>query len=168
MSHQATDDQAAHELLEKANAEREKLLNFFIRLGVSSYESEDLVQETLVRVWRYRDQYQETAKLTTFLFLLARQVRIDALRRRIRRVRREETWFAERPQATPAPNYLVREDVLQALATLPEAMREVVELGLFQDLPYAEVAEILAIPVGTVKSRMFNALKKLKEYFDDN
>jgi len=43
----------------------------------------------------------------------------------------------------------------------------VVELGVFQDLPYAEVAEILSIPVGTVKSRMSNALKKLKEIFDD-
>ena len=42
-------------------------------------------------------------------------------------------------------------------------MRDVVELGVFQDLPYADVSEILGIPVGTVKSRMFNALKKLKE-----
>ena len=42
-----------------------------------------------------------------------------------------------------------------------------IELGVFQDLPYAEVAEILGIPVGTVKSRMHNALKELKEIFDE-
>ena len=42
-----------------------------------------------------------------------------------------------------------------------------VELGVFQDLPYAEVAEILEIPVGTVKSRMHNALKELKDIFDE-
>ena len=60
-----------------------------------------------------------------------------------------------------------REDVRRAVARLPESMREVVELGVFQDLPYAEVSEILGIPVGTVKSRMYNAIRKLKEMLDD-
>ena len=55
------------------------------------------------------------------------------------------------------------ERVRRAVASLPPGLRDVVELGVFQDLPYAEVSEILGIPVGTVKSRMFNALKKLKE-----
>ena len=58
-------------------------------------------------------------------------------------------------------------DVLWALSRLPEGMREVVVLGVMQDMPYAEIAEILGIPVGTVKSRMFNALRKLKEIFDE-
>ena len=60
-----------------------------------------------------------------------------------------------------------REDVRRAVARLPEPMREVVELGVFQDIPYAEVSEILGIPVGTVKSRMYNAIRKLKEMLDD-
>jgi RNA polymerase sigma-70 factor (ECF subfamily) len=54
-----------------------------------------------------------------------------------------------------------------ALSQLTEVHREVIELGVFQDLPYAEISEILSIPVGTVKSRMSNALKKLKEVFDE-
>ena len=54
-----------------------------------------------------------------------------------------------------------------AVSRLYETLREVVELGVFQELPYAEVAEILGIPVGTVKSRMSNAIRKLKEVFDD-
>ena len=61
----------------------------------------------------------------------------------------------------------MREDVRWAVAQLSRPLREVVELGIFQDLPYAEVGEILGIPVGTVKSRMSNALKKLKEVMDD-
>ena len=60
-----------------------------------------------------------------------------------------------------------REDVRWALAKLSEPLREVVELGVFQDLPYAEVGSVLGIPVGTVKSRMSNALKKLKEVLDE-
>ena len=54
-------------------------------------------------------------------------------------------------------------DVRRAVAQLSPGLRDVVELGVFQDLPYAEVGEILGIPTGTVKSRMFNALRKLKE-----
>ena len=64
--------------------------------------------------------------------------------------------------------YQFQRDIVRwALAKLSEPLRDVVELGVFQDLPYAEVAEILGIPVGTVKSRMSNALRKLKEIFDE-
>lgn len=158
-------------LLAEARKFEHKLLNFFWRQGVSPSEGEDLVQETYLRLWKYRRDYRPTAKLSTFLFLLARQVRIDALRRHTRRADREQEWGAGRETAlrpesvtTPVDS---REDVRWALARLSEPHREVVELGVLQDLPYAEVAEILGIPVGTVKSRMHNALKELKELFDE-
>ena len=154
-------------LLSEAKKFEKNLLNFFWRQGVTSFESEDLVQETYLRLWRYRADYRPTAKLSTFLFLLARQVRIDALRRQTRRERREEEWTADRPLVSEARTPGMREDVRWALARLSEPLREVVELGVFQDLPYAEIAEILEIPVGTVKSRMHNALKELKGIFDE-
>ena len=154
-------------LLAEAKKFEKNLLNFFWRQGVSLSEGEDLVQETYLRLWRYRANYRPTAKLTTFLFLLARQVRIDALRRQVRRENREENWRKEQP-LTQGPAALgVKEDVRWAVARLSEPLRDVIELGVFQDLPYAEVAEILGIPVGTVKSRMHNALKELREIFDE-
>ena len=156
----------SEELIEEARKFEKNLLNFFWRQGVSYFEGEDLVQETYLRLWEYRERYVRTAKLSTFLFLIARQVRIDALRRQTRREEREERWGKERPE-TAAPEYSSKEDVRWAVAQLSEPLREVVELGVFQDLPYAEIAEILGIPVGTVKSRMSNALKKLKEIFDE-
>lgn len=157
------------ELLAAAKKFERNLLNFFGRQGVSSSEAEDLVQETYLRLWNYRDRYVPTAKLSTFLFVLARQVRLDALRRQTRREAREERWGKEAPQAaaSAAAQSDARADVRWALAKLSEPLRDVIELGVFQDLPYAEIAEILEIPVGTVKSRMSNALKKLKEIFDD-
>ena len=155
------------QLLAEARKFEKNLLNFFWRQGVSIQEGEDLVQETYLRLWKYRSQYRPTAKLSTFLFLMARQVRIDALRRGIRRRNREEAWSAERPETQSAPSF-GREDVRWAVARLSEPLREVVELGIFQDLPYAEVAQILKIPVGTVKSRMSNALKKLREIFNES
>ena len=154
-------------LMAEARKFEKNLLNFFWRQGVSLTEGEDLVQETYLRLWKYRREYKPTAKLSTFLFLMARQVRIDALRRRTRRENREEDWGKEQPMSEGPKAFGVREDVRWALAKLSEPLRDVVELGVFQDLPYAEVAEILGIPVGTVKSRMHNALKELKEIFDE-
>lgn len=156
-------------LLAEAEKFRENLLNFFRRQGVSYHEGEDLVQETFLRLWKYRDRYRSTAKLSTFLFIIARQVRLDALRRETRREKREERWGRETPQTASAASARVdaREDVRWAVSRLSEPLRDVIEFGVFQDLPYAEVAEILEIPVGTVKSRMSNALKKLKEIFDE-
>jgi len=154
-------------LMAEARKFEKKLLNFFWRQGVSPSEGEDLVQETYLRLWKYRHEYQPTAKLSTFLFLLARQVRIDALRRTVRRESREESWVREQPVSTGPGSLGAKEDVCWALARLSEPLREVVELGVFQDLPYAEVAAILGIPVGTVKSRMHNALKELREMFDE-
>ena len=154
------------EILAEARKLEKNLLNFFWRQGVSYCEGEDLLQETYLRLWNYRDQYRETAaKFSTFVFTVARQVRIDALRRVTRRERREQVWNAERP-ATQDAVRMEREDVLWAVSRLSEPLREVVELGVFQDLPYAQISEILGIPVGTVKSRMSNALRKLKEDFE--
>ena len=154
------------ELMAEARKYEQNLLNFFWRQGVSHFEGEDLVQETYLRLWNYRREYEPSAKLSTFLFMMARQVRIDALRRRTRRESREERWGRGRPE-TQSPETYVREDVRWAVSRLSDPLREVVELGVFQELPYAEVAAVLGIPVGTVKSRMSNAIRKLKEVFDD-
>jgi len=155
------------ELMAEARKFEKNLLNFFWRQGVSLSEGEDLVQETYLRLWKYRHKYVPTAKLSTFLFLMARQVRIDDLRHQSRRANREVRWGKEQPMEASPQTSGEKEDVRWAVTRLSDPLREVVELGVFQDLPYVEVAAILDIPVGTVKSRMSNALKKLKEIFDE-
>ena len=92
------------DLLLEARKLEQNLLNFFWRQGVSYGEGEDLVQETYLRLWEYRDRYRPTAKLSTFLFMIARQVWIDALRRRTRRESREESWGRERPETVEPPS----------------------------------------------------------------
>jgi len=147
------------------------LLNFFLRRGVSYNDGQDLAQQTFLRLWNYRKKYKPQAKFTTFLFLLAGQVSVDFFRAEGRRRGLEEdlTRDAEvlpevsRETETGPADSAEGGDVRSAVARLSPGLRDVVELGVFQDLPYSEVGEILGIPKGTVKSRMFNALKKLKE-----
>ena len=145
---------------------RNVLLNFFLRKGVSYSDGQDLAQRTFLRLWRYRAKYRPQAKFTTFLFLLAGQVSVDFYRSEGRRAELEEGLGVEAEVAAdvrPAASRFGGEDVRRAVARLPAGLRDVVELGVFQDLPYADVAAALGIPAGTVKSRMFNALRKLKE-----
>jgi len=158
---QQEDEVAFAELIQR---HQRPLMNFFVRCGVYT-ECEDLVQETFLRVYRYRLRYKPSAKFTTFLYLVARQVRIDALRRKSRR----DAWVhgagKEMPQSA-IPTATERGealDVLAALSRLSDAMREVVVLSVMQGMTQEEVAEILEIPVGTVKSRLSNALRAMRD-----
>ena len=154
-------DLAAFETLVRRH--QRPLMNFFARLGVTM-DVEDLAQETFVRLYRYRSRYRPSAKFTTYLYLLARQVRIDFLRKTNRRAALHEKAAKEAPrQAEPAPAARgARIDAATALGMLSEAMREVVVLSVLQGLPHGEIAEILGIPVGTVKSRLSIALHRLR------
>ena len=143
------------------------LLNFFRRCGVQT-DAEDLVQQTFIRLYRYRDRYRPSAKLTTFLYLLARQVWIDELRKRQRSERLRKGLAAEPlpEEAAVTQPEQGRMDVAAALTTLPEGLRLVVVMGIYQDMAYADISAALKIPVGTVKSRMFNALRLLRQTLD--
>lgn len=148
------------------------LLGHFLRIGAGD-DAEDLVQQTFVRVFRYRDRYRPSAKLTTFLFLVARQVWIDELRKRKRDERMRASWIEEHGEdeldTASGPSAAAEAaDLEGALASLGEGARAVVDLGVMRGLPYPEVSRILGIPVGTVKSRMFNALKALREFLHAN
>lgn len=143
------------------------LLNFFLRSDVSFVDGQDLAQRTFLRLWRYRKKYRaEGAKFTTFLFMLARQESIDFFRAETRRRMQEESLVQAAAELAPAAGggaASFGESVRKAMGRLTPTLREAVELVVFQDMPYAEAGQVLGVPLGTVKSRMSNALKRLKE-----
>lgn len=147
---------------------------FYRRLGAAPAEAEDLTQELFLRLVRHARRYQPRERLEAFCFRIARNAWVDHQRRRaLRPVREADLGDAESPppsanlaapQAVGDPLELREESerLLEALAQLPEAHRLVFELGAIQERPYAEIAAELDIPVGTVKSRMHHALRKLR------
>jgi len=145
------------------------LVNFFARQGASTRE-DDLAQETFVRLWKYRAQYKPTAKFTTFLYTIARHVALDDWRRQSRFSAFRSRYARETPSETDGGLPRLRKDldIQEALALLSPAHRETLVLAVCQGLPYEEVAAILRIPVGTVKSRIFNALATLEKHYREN
>lgn len=146
-----------------------QLVNFFRRMGDYS-SADDLAQETFLRLYRYRERYKPKAKLKTFLYLIARRCWVDHCRSEGRRREKMERAFdAAAIEAEVEQPFLdeARIRLREALDTLSEEMRAVVVMSVYQGLRYREIAEALDIPLGTVKTRMFNALKKIKDCLED-
>lgn len=145
------------------------LVNFFRRMGVYN-DAEDLAQETFVRLFLARKRYQITAKFTTFLYVIARRICLDYFRKQKRETDGTEKikqYFSIQEGYNKLDNQMV-ELAIEALEKLPEKMKTVVILNIYQGLKYEEIAETMNIPVGTVKSRMFNALCKIRDVIRKN
>lgn len=153
------------------------LMNYFFRMLWNRQTSEDLTQEVFVKVFTHVESYQATAKFTTYLYRIARNTWIDHLRR-TKHQRRVGSLDAtnedgrslgdslalvtDGPDEELGKRELV-ERVLNAISSLDEPHREVLVMSEVQGMRYSDIAEALGIPVGTVKSRMFNAMKRLRE-----
>ena len=144
------------------------LLNFFARMGASNH-GDDLAQETFIRLWNYRKKYKPSAKFTTFLYTLARHAWLDFVRRQNRFRLFADRYREEIPASTDGGLGKLRRslDIQFALDHLSPKLRETLVLAIHQGLSYDEIAAILSIPVGTVKSRIFNALSTLQETFHE-
>jgi RNA polymerase sigma-70 factor (ECF subfamily) len=141
------------------------LLTFVMRLvGGDRQWAEDVVQETMIRAWRSADQLDaETESLMPWLATVARRVVIDDRRRRAARPQEAGEGPLENLQIADGMEDLLRSVVVtEALKALTPAHREVLNETILQDRSVNEAAEVLGVPVGTVKSRTYYALRALK------
>jgi RNA polymerase sigma factor (sigma-70 family) len=129
--------------------------------------AEDAVQEAFLAVWRSAQSYQrERAKPATWILTLVHRRSVDLVRREDRR--RAEALDEAREPATAGVDEEAgirdrRMAVQQALAQLPEDQRQALELAYYGGLTQSELAERLGVPLGTIKSRMFAGLGRLRE-----
>lgn len=125
--------------------------------------ADDLVQECLARAWEKRHQLQTVERLDAWLFRILHNCWMEHLRRRRTTTELHETL--EAPDQEPGwllDRHQLAERVRQAVAALPEGQRQVVTLVDLEGFRYAEVAEILEIPPGTVMSRLSRARERLR------
>lgn len=144
---------------------QQPLMNFFGRMGAYNY-ADDLVQETFVRLYKYKERYRPDAKFTTFLYTLARRAWIDHRRSAGRREEVNEAFAGEmevRLDVGTGSEKEAHHRVREALAGLSEEMRSCVVMSVYQGFKYEEIARIMEIPLGTVKTRVYHAMRKLKE-----
>lgn len=149
-----------------------RLKSFLLRQGADDASAEDLAQEAMLTVWRKAGLFDASkSSAGTWIFTIARNLRIDA----VRKARRPE-FDAEDPafvtEAEPAADQAFDAEqtgarVRAALAELPEEQATVVRLSFFEDKPHAEIAEKLALPLGTVKSRLRLAMKRIRTCLGD-
>jgi RNA polymerase sigma factor (sigma-70 family) len=136
--------------------------------------AEDAVQEAFLTVWRTAAAFSaERAKATTWILTLVHRRAVDLVRREQRR-RTEPLADTEGSEEAASPSaedaawlQFERERVQNALRKLPDTQREAIELAYYGGFTQSELAERLGEPLGTIKSRMFAGLARLRELLDD-
>ena len=150
------------ELAEAAPA----LRRFLFGLCGDWHRSEDLSQEALLSAWRKRESFDGRAGLRTWVFAIARNHWLTGLRQQARRPREQpvnescQISLAAAPEAAAARGELV-EAVAAAMGRLPDEQREALSLRELGGLTCVQVADVLGLPLGTVKSRLRYAMLKL-------
>jgi RNA polymerase sigma-70 factor, ECF subfamily len=141
---------------------RDSVVTYFYAMARDRDLAEDLAQEVFVKIFRHRSDYAPRASFRTYLFALARNVWIDAGDGDQELPMRDVLKSTAEGPAVAAENSEIGGRIAAAVARLPVEMREVFLLGAVKGMDYADVGRTLDIPVGTVKSRMFHAVRKLR------
>jgi len=144
------------------------LWRYAVRLTNDPDTAADVVQEVWLRVVRNLARLRDAAKFRAWLFGIARRVLMDRLRVRYAQPPIESVDLADIPEPVPDHDLAEALSHMQAeLERLPMLEREVLILFYLQELSLTEIAEIAAIPVGTVKSRLFRARHQLRAQLVD-
>lgn len=179
-----TTTQAKAGFEEEALPHLDAVYRFALRLSGSADQAEDLVQETFLRAYRAWDQYTRGTAAKSWLFTICRNVflrRVERAQRHDRLV--EETVDRSGPVTEPVNplwssvdgidpegkffESIVDDRIVEAIEALPEEYRTAVVLSDVEGLPYAEIAELMDVPVGTVKSRLFRGRRQLQRVLYD-
>ena len=175
----AGDDKAFAALVERYSQELYQFVARFVQGGATA---EDVVQETFVQVYQSAAGFDPSRRLRPWVFTIAANKARDFLRSRGRKREvplttgsssdssEEVSYLDFLSDASMAPSEALeadecREVVRGIVSKMPDHLREVLVLGYYQHLPYKEIAEVLSIPLGTVKSRLHAAVSHFAETY---
>jgi len=163
----AGDTRAFNLVIERYQA---PLVNFLTRLTGNRQVAEELAQETFLRVYLAAGRYRPTAKFTTYLYRIARNLALNTLRRKklVRFFNEFSDLFVQRlvegrGSIAPESDDRAVQRVRDALQLLPESQRTALVLCKYDELSYEEIAGVMGLSVSAVKSVIFRAKEAMKE-----
>ena len=172
---QTGDEQAYVELV---NRYRDRLMNFVFQFLGDMEQSEDVVQDTMLKLFEKKHYYREIAKFSTWIYTIARNLANTELRKRKRRkvtvlsqMTRDDREY-ELPAIQPetgqeVQNEYAAKQIQVAIHALPEHFKTVIILRDIQELSYDDISSIVGVPLGTVKSRINRARLQLQSDLKD-
>ena len=172
---QSGDERAYIELV---NRYRDRLINFVYPFLGDFEHAEDVVQETMLKLYEKKHYYREIAKFSTWIYTIARNLANTELRKK---KRRKTTYISrmtkdDRQYDIPAvqadlnqnlQNAFIRARIHAAIKELPEHFKTVIILRDIQELSYDDISNIVGVPLGTVKSRINRARLQLQAELQD-
>jgi len=159
--------------IELVNRYKDKLINFIFNYLGDLESSEDVVQETMIKLYQKKHYYKEIAKFSTWLYTIAKNLANTELRKRKQRKTTLLSQFSkddktyELPSNDPEPGQEIQTDIvnkiiMDAVDQLSEKFKIVIVLRDIQGLSYEDISEIINVPIGTVKSRINRARLQLQ------
>ena len=158
--------------VELVNRYKDRLLNFVFQFLGDIEQAEDVVQDTMLRLYEKKHYYKEIAKFSTWIYTIARNLANTELRKR---KRTKTTYLSqlskERQFEIPAiqddvdqslQNEFINDRIQSAISNLPEHFKVVIILRDIQELSYEEISNIVEVPLGTIKSRINRARIQLQ------
>ena len=151
---------------------KDRLFNFVLRYFNNAEQAEDVVQDTLIKLYTHASYYKNIAKFSTWIFTIAKNNALTELRKN-KRKQTDSLWTEdgkvidinskEESLESKVQNEIAIDQLNKFLDEIPENFRMAVVLRDFQELSYEEISKILEIPIGTIKSRINRGRIQLSE-----
>jgi RNA polymerase sigma-70 factor (ECF subfamily) len=145
------------------------LFRYFVSMNSAREQAEDLVQDVFFRMLRYRESYDPAQSFTAWMYQIARNAGVDQVRKRGPAEVIDIDTIQQRDMSLGPEESVARGQDLallrRAMGQLPDDKREVLVLSRFQGMKYEDIAEVLGCEVGTVKVRVYRAIRALEQIY---
>jgi RNA polymerase sigma-70 factor (ECF subfamily) len=138
-----------------------EIFNYALKVLGNWDLAEDVLEETFIKL--YHSNLDETGKLKNWLYRVATNLSYKLIRRGKREIAPCDDQLPGPESTSREENSLTKVDLQRTLAKIPEKQRTVIVLKFYQGMKYGEIADVLGCPLGTVKTRMHEGLKKLRQ-----
>ncbi len=149
---------------------KNQLYRLALRITQNSAEAEDIVQDTLLKIWNRRDTWNQIENIEAFCFTMCRNLALDSIKRAGHDNQSLDDMTTQRPdrQATPSEQAIANDRiqlVKRIVDHLPERQRSCIQLRDFEGKPYKEIAQILQMTEEQVKINIFRGRQTIKQHF---